>query len=646
MPKIKSEIDEIELPSDQGELTRKLDEMIAEAEEYHQGWEQLHEEYFRLYLGRPEQEERNWPWTRACNIVSPVVRVAVDTTSAMFFDAMFAARPRVVGQGVEDHERAERLSRFYFDHVWRTVLNLHKIGNSWNLDTMIDGTSVVKTRWNRDKYLYRRITTDRRVINRSERIELLGQTLNITVPSDYEDIVKEDFSLETENAPSVELVDLSRLKVAPGSEPTLEYPGCPWYYEEVDWTWEEAQERSSNGFKYIDDDLRSFLRERETTLREQMAREEEDLSPSKNKEVIPVKVFYMRLVLPGKYRDGDSEKSQSFMDEDGIPEDVILWYLPGIRKVSKIIPLSRVRPDGRRPHIDNRYNWINRSWYGTGIPSELRHVESMMTSAVRQMVDYGTLRNVPWGFYEPASTGIQPEKLRIEPGQLIPTLNSRGVQFPRLQGDNTHWLQVLNLAQAFAERLTSVTDYTVGRAPSVPNAPRTFRGQSMLLQQAQTGFSFRVALFALAYDELFKSVHALYKKHAPTDQEVKFFNESTGLFESMEVSRDDFRHDVNFEFQLNPNRAQTQQTNQMLFTLLSGLIANVNPSGLRELAKQLYESHGLKNFNRIWPEQLPPSVPVAAPGGPAPVPPTPVTGGNLQPDLTTQPETGNIEEVV
>ena len=222
------------------------------------------------------------------------------------------------------------------------------------------------------------------------------------------------------------------------------------------------------------------------------------------------------------------------------------------------------------------------------------------------MVDWGTLRNMPWAFYQPAALGINPDKLRLEPGALIPTLNPRAIEFPRFQGDNLHWLQVIQNAQAFAERITSVTDFTVGRAPSAPNAPRTFRGQAALLQQANVTFSYQVSLMAEAYRRMFQAVHVLYQRTAPEEIEFRYFNRNTGLFKTQKITRDDFRLDVDFEFRLNPNKLQTQQTLQTVFNMLLPLLSQTNNiAGIRFLSEQVTEAFGIKNFDSIWPREAP-----------------------------------------
>ena len=55
---------------------------------------------------------------------------------------------------------------------------------------------------------------------------------------------------------------------------------------------------------------------------------------------------------------------------------------------------------------------------------------------------------------------------------------------------------------------------------------------------------------------------------------------------------------------LNPNRLQEQQTNQVLFSMLAPILGQIlGPQALRPMAQDLWEGHGKKNFDSIWPSE-------------------------------------------
>jgi len=612
---VKNQIPKISLSSSrQEELIQKLNRMIEEAEEFKGEWDSEHSTFMSMYLAKPDQEVKNWPWRGASNLFLPLTRVTIDSLLAQFYDAMLSQTPTVVGTEGTDLESAKMLEMFYFEHVWTKLLNLKEIGNDWLFDTLLDGTSAVKVRWNRDETLIRDqnvvmdVRTEKQVTTMFD-----GQDVEYQKVVGFDERIVEDITAQRVDRPAVDITDMSRIFVAPSSGLGMQWPECPWYYEVSYLTWDELRSRKQHGYDNIDEELRSKLAEHDLTGKERTMRDEDEVGQSDPTQTAKVIVFYMRMALPGEVTrvDGKTKKQNIQFDDagnqigDALEEEVEIVYLADTKKIARIIPLTRLYPDGKRPHVDNRFTRLPRHFFGQGIPAKMKHLNRLLNSTFNQMMDYGTLQNMPFFFYEPASTGLLGDMNQLKPGEGVPVLNSGGVNFPRFQGNKDFQLSVLQQVQAWAERDTAVTDFTQGRAASVPNAPRTARGTAMLMQQSNIAFSRMVALMAEQFTELLRRVHVLYQRYAPQELEFKFFNQQTGLFRKTNITRNLFYEDVDFQFQLNPNRLQEQQNNmQMAQFMMSIPYIGQAPQSVRALAKQLYESLGKKNFDAIWPEQM------------------------------------------
>ena len=612
---VKNQIPKISLSSSrQEELIQKLNRMIEEAEEFKGEWDSEHSTFMSMYLAKPDQEVKNWPWRGASNLFLPLTRVTIDSLLAQFYDAMLSQTPTVVGTEGTDLESAKMLEMFYFEHVWTKLLNLKEIGNDWLFDTLLDGTSAVKVRWNRDETLIRDqnvvmdVRTEKQVTTMFD-----GQDVEYQKVVGFDERIVEDITAQRVDRPAVDITDMSRIFVAPSSGLGMQWPECPWYYEVSYLTWDELRSRKQHGYDNIDEELRSKLAEHDLTGKERTMRDEDEVGQSDPTQTAKVIIFYMRVALPGEVTrvDGKTKKQNIQFDDagnqigDALEEEVEIVYLADTKKIARIIPLTRLYPDGKRPHVDNRFTRLPRHFFGQGIPAKMKHLNRLLNSTFNQMMDYGTLQNMPFFFYEPASTGLLGDMNQLKPGEGVPVLNSGGVNFPRFQGNKDFQLSVLQQVQAWAERDTAVTDFTQGRAASVPNAPRTARGTAMLMQQSNIAFSRMVALMAEQFTELLRRVHVLYQRYAPQELEFKFFNQQTGLFKKTNITRNLFYEDVDFQFQLNPNRLQEQQNNmQMAQFMMSIPYIGQAPQSVRALAKQLYESLGKKNFDAIWPEQM------------------------------------------
>ena len=613
---VKNQIPKISLSqSRQEDLIQRLNRMIEEAEEFKGEWDSEHSTFMSMYLAKPDQQVKNWPWRGASNLFLPLTRVTIDSLLAQFYDAMLAQRPAVVGTEGGDLESAKLLEQFYFDHVWTKILSLREIGNDWLFDTLIDGTSAVKVRWERDETLIRDQRVETSLRTKKDKVSLYGEEAETEVETviGIDESIVEDVSSRRLDRPAIDITDMGRIFVAPSSGLGMQWPECPWYYEVTHLTWDDLRSRKQHGYENIDEELRSKLSEHELTSKERTIRDEDEVGQSDPTKTAKVITFYMRMALPGNVlrMDGKTKTQNIQHDDEGnqlgnaLEEEVEIVYLVDTKKIARIIPLTRLYPDGKRPHVDNRFTRIPRHFFGQGIPAKLRHLNRLLNSTFNQMMDYGTLQNMPFFFYEPASTGLLSDMNQLKPGEGVPVLNSGGVNFPRFQGNKDFQLSVLQQVQAWAERDTAVTDFTQGRAASVPNAPRTAKGTAMLMQQSNIAFSRMVALMAEQFVEMLRRVHNLYQRYAPMEMEFKFFNQQTGLFRKTNITRSLFFEDVDFQFQLNPNRLQEQQNNMQMAQFMMSIpyVAQV-PQSVRALAKQLYESLGKKNFDSIWPEHL------------------------------------------
>ena len=359
---VKNQIPKISLSSSrQEELIQKLNRMIEEAEEFKGEWDSEHSTFMSMYLAKPDQEVKNWPWRGASNLFLPLTRVTIDSLLAQFYDAMLSQTPTVVGTEGTDLESAKMLEMFYFEHVWTKLLNLKEIGNDWLFDTLLDGTSAVKVRWNRDETLIRDqnvvmdVRTEKQVTTMFD-----GQDVEYQKVVGFDERIVEDITAQRVDRPAVDITDMSRIFVAPSSGLGMQWPECPWYYEVSYLTWDELRSRKQHGYDNIDEELRSKLAEHDLTGKERTMRDEDEVGQSDPTQTAKVIVFYMRMALPGEVTrvDGKTKKQNIQFDDagnqigDALEEEVEIVYLADTKKIARIIPLTRLYPDGKRPHVD------------------------------------------------------------------------------------------------------------------------------------------------------------------------------------------------------------------------------------------------------------------------------------------------------
>ena len=177
--------------------------MIEQAEDFKGEWDSEHSTFMNMYLAKPDQEVKNWPWRGASNLFLPLARVTIDSLLAQFYDAMLAQKPTVVGTEGSDLESAKMLDMFYFEHVWTKLLSLQQIGNDWLFDTLIDGTSAVKVRWDRDETLVRDQTVQSSLRIKKETVEpFKGEKTTIEIIDGIDEKIVEEVSSQRVDRPA------------------------------------------------------------------------------------------------------------------------------------------------------------------------------------------------------------------------------------------------------------------------------------------------------------------------------------------------------------------------------------------------------------------------------------------------------------
>lgn len=640
-------------------LFERLEEQVQQGDDFRRGsnWNRLHEEYWRLHFAEPDTPTKDFPWKNASNLALPLALVADQAIVAHEYDAMFANDPVVQVNCVTDNADpavAEELSQYY-EWWYRKAMNLRLWGSDWLLDNVVDGTACAKVRQNTELVVRRREDIVEDVPDAVQRDDGL--------PPEPKYVSRETAWIERIDEVTVESADLSRIYMAPDTTTSLQWGDCPWYFQEQFLSWDDLVERRRAGYRHIDEDLRGHFKERELTEVEKLKRAKEETSESAIVPTLRVLEHYMRLPIPGRYElrfdEYESEMhEQTGSGDDDYAEEVIVTWCPAAQRIFRIVPLQRIYPDiaGKptRPHVLNHYTRTPRYPYGSGVPSKMRHIARATNSLANQGINAGVLQNTPFFFFSPVAMGGEmPDILGVRPGQGVPTLDPRGVVFPRFNNDPQFWQSQVNFLQSMGERVGSVSDTQLGRNPSTPNAPRTARGMAMQVQQGNLTFGWLVSCHAQAFLQIFDRVHALKSRHAPSVTRYITKNRETGKMEQRRIGRKAFQIPVEFDIILNPNRQGESQTYMQLFQLLAAIpYVQRQERAVRALARQVYQSVGPPNkvrFDSIWPEPAPISLmsapPPAVPGRPQPpapptVPPPGMGPGGPEQGLAAPPAGG------
>ena len=291
------------------------------------------------------------------------------------------------------------------------------------------------------------------------------------------------------------------------------------------------------------------------------------------------------------------------LDGDGLEEDVIFWIARESQVLLRVRLLSSLYPGlpVRRPLAEARFiSEVNR-FYGISLGELLESLYDVSKVMLDQALDFGTIRNLPFGFYRPSS-GLKQEEMRMIPGEFYPLDDpSRDVVIPQWGQNDTAWhLNMLSLMNTFAERLSMVSDVQLGRIPTgKASALRTVGTTQALMGQSDMRGEQVLRRLYSGLAQVYELFHRLNRRYLPDRKEIRVTGApKSGAGAYVNVRREDLDADIDFEFvgaMLNADRQKVGQSlqgfMQMLATplmLQSGLVGTPQIYQLmRDLAKAL-----------------------------------------------------------
>jgi hypothetical protein len=228
---------------------------------------------------------------------------------------------------------------------------------------------------------------------------------------------------------------------------------------------------------------------------------------------------------PSNVRRSQWEVLESYrqydIDQDGLDEEIIVWTSPHARgRILGWDYLDNVYAHGRRPFRVGKYYPIPFRFYGQSFAEVVKGIQDEINAIHNQRVDYGTIQNLPWFAYRGSST-LPANTPSLRPGQGIALDNVTDIAFPKWQGDPAWGQQEEAVLMQYFERLTGLTDLSIGRQPNRVGATRTAAGTQTLLSEAGLRFKGAMTAFQMFWLGVFSDILALDQEYLPPNKEFR-----------------------------------------------------------------------------------------------------------------------------
>jgi hypothetical protein len=318
----------------------------------------------------------------------------------------------------------------------------------------------------------------------------------------------------------------------------------------------------------------------------------------------------------GKWRPLKGRKDAPAEDDlerrELFESDWVVRFIPGMRKIVGCQDLLELYPKmrKRRPFVESTL--IKDGTYRPkGFGALLEDLEDEATANSRLFTAAGELQIWPIVFFKPGG-GMKPGTIRLEPGLGIPTEDPQSVNVIKLNPGIDYGIARQQDILSMAERVTGITDQSLGRAVDRPNAPRTATGQLALIEEGNVRAYLDATILREDFEQIIGDIWNLDCAFVPQVEPGLFFRvteeQANGLFDTRKggafMTPMEFggRYDFRLKFATTVWARQQKKQEGMAFygAAMSNPLVQQNPKAMWSLLNGL-----AKNFNIDFADIIP-----------------------------------------
>jgi len=430
-------------------------------------------EEIKAYEARPGPQKQH-PWPGASNLVVPLIASMVDATFPRLHATIFGASNIItVEEGPEDF--ADHAKAWQFFNNWSMIeeLNLESVSDSWFLESIIHGTSVVKLTWER---------LERETLAYNDNGEVVEKSLEIV-----------------RNQPVLEHVNLEDFLIRLHEH---DISAAEWVGQRIKTNIAEVDLRAENGLydqSEVDKIKNFFVIESEDY---EEAREELENRDPLNQKRLTIYELWADYDIRGK----------------GIVSPIVVT----IHKESRAILRIQANPykHRRKPFREIVYFPRHDRFYGIGLARQLMPLQSEISTIHNQRIDNATIANskmykVIGGSradhsFQGAAPGL---KIVVDAHDEIDTLEMGDVHASDFEAER--------VAMQFAQQRSGISDFTNGIDFGKGGGRQTATQAVVQMQEARNRFNWSLNQVREAIADVAGLLHSLYSQFGK-DQNERF----------------------------------------------------------------------------------------------------------------------------
>ena len=332
----------------------------------------------------------------------------------------------------------------------------------------------------------------------------------------------------------------------------------------------------------------SYMQETEVEKKE---RELQGVKKTRDEDVYQLIECHINLDLEG-FEDRDE-----FGEPTGIKLPYVVTIEAGSREVLSIRRNYQIGdPTKQKTQYFVHFKFLpGLGFYGFGLIHMIGGLSRTATSALRQLLDAGTLSNLPAGFKQ-RGIRVRDEAQSIQPGEFrdvdAPGGNIRDAFLPLpFKEPSQTLLQLMGIVVNAGQRFASIADMQVGEANKQAAVGTTIA----LLERGSRVMSAIHKRLYVAMKQEFKLLADVFKTYLPPEYPY----DVVGGQRNIKVA--DFDERVDIIPIADPNIFSQTQRISMAQTELQLASSNPQIHNLYEAYRNMYEAIGVKNIDQILP---------------------------------------------
>lgn len=290
-------------------------------------------------------------------------------------------------------------------------------------------------------------------------------------------------------------------------------------------------------------------------------------------------------------------------NDDGLDENLIIWVHTRSKKILRATYLDRVLEGGQTPYSKIDFFKKRGNPYGMGVPEILYSLQKEVDAMHNIRIDFGVLSTMPFGFYRPMS-GLDPKRIDLEPGKLIPVNDPQGdIFFPQLGNRTFFTTEEEGSLLAYIERLISISDINLGRI-SGQGAARTATGVSAIVGENNANLDIFIKRMQRGWKKFLRLLFQNLQRRMPKEMWIRITGEDGNMY-PFRLERESIKFNFDFDIDansINSNKGVTREIAQQRLNFCSNPLniqmGIVTPDNLYEAAKEWFVAMEVKDYAR------------------------------------------------